>query len=99
MQLIRALSQSPCVEALVNESSILIARGNDELFGNKCFEYAIHPAGHERYHKVMYGDIVDVLSDIYENDDYDVFEDGRLEQADWQPVTSIFDVTGCTWRE
>lgn len=98
MQLTQALVQSPCAEAIVNGSSILIERFTDEPFACQCFTYDVYPAGHDRYNKMIYGDAGDVLSDIYENDDYAVFEDGQLEQADWQPTGKRIDLTGCTCR-
>jgi hypothetical protein len=96
MQLTQALLQSFCAEAIVNGSSILVERFTDEPFSCQCFNYDVHPAGHDRYHKMLYGDIADVLADIYENDDYATFEDGQLEQADWQPTEKRIDVSDCT---
>lgn len=96
MNLVQALIPSPCAEATVNGSLILIERGSDEPFSCQCFNYDVHPAGHDRYHKILYGDIADVLADIYENDDYGTFEDGQLEQADWQPTDKRIDVSDCT---
>jgi hypothetical protein len=91
--LTQALLQSACAETIINGSTILVERGIDGWL-----QYDVHPAGHDRYHNWISADEEDALSDIYENDDDAIFEDGQLEQADWQPSQKRIDLTGCTCR-
>ena len=94
MDLTQALLQSTTsAETVINGSSILIER-----FSRQCLIYDVRQAGHDRYHKAVYGDIQDVIVDIYENDDYAVFEDGQLEQADWEPSSEQINIDDCNCR-
>jgi hypothetical protein len=99
MDLTQALLQKPCAETVINDSKLLVERGNDNPFDNQCFTYDVYPAGHNRYHKIMFGDIGDVFYEIYENDDYGNFEDGQVERADWQPSDTKIDFSTCTCRD
>lgn len=98
MDITQALQQSRYIETTINNTHIIIERFNGPDDVTQCWQYDMHTANYERCHDTRYGTLADdVLAAIYE-DGWRIFEDGQLEQANWQPTTKTIDVTDCNCR-